>query len=431
MGMPRGAGSGLSPRVISCAVAALALIAWLAAAPRAEAATLPSGFHEATVFSGLVNPTAVRFAPDGRVFVAEKSGLIKVFDGPTDSTPTVFADLRTEVHNFWDRGLLGMALAPDFPITPHVYVLYTYDKDPFSDAFPRWGDPGATDDPCDSPPGPTTDGCVVSGRLSRLTAAGSEVDGPEEVLIENWCQQYPSHSVGSLAFGADGKLYVTAGEGASFTFADYGQEGDPVNPCDDPLAGRGGTMTAPTAEGGALRSQDVRTSADPLDLGGTVLRLDPDGSPAPGNPLASSARVNEQRVIAAGLRNPFRFAIRPGTNDLWIGDVGWITHEEIDRLRAGPGVEGRNFGWPCYEGPDVLSEYDSLDATLCEDLYSATSGGGERSDLVDGAATGPLFSYRHFEPVGDESCPTGTSSITGLAFAEGSAYPTEYDGALF
>ena len=76
---------------------------------------------------GLTQPTAVQFASDGRVFVAEKSGLIKVFDSLTDTTPTIFADLRTTTHNFWDRGLLGLALHPNFPATPYVYVLYTLD----------------------------------------------------------------------------------------------------------------------------------------------------------------------------------------------------------------------------------------------------------------------------------------------------------------
>ena len=117
---------------------------------------------------------------------------------------------------------------------------------------------------------------MVSGRLSRLTAAGNQMTGAEQVLIEDWCQQYPSHSVGDLAFGADGALYVTAGDGASFNFADYGQDGSPLNPCGDPPGGVGGTQTPPTAEGGALRSQDLRTTADPTSLDGSVLRLDPD-----------------------------------------------------------------------------------------------------------------------------------------------------------
>ena len=75
------------------------------------------------MFSGLSNPTALRFSPDGRIFVAEKNGRIKVFDNLADTTPTLFADLSTNVYNFWDRGLLGLELAPDFPTDPYVYVL--------------------------------------------------------------------------------------------------------------------------------------------------------------------------------------------------------------------------------------------------------------------------------------------------------------------
>src|SRR4029450_4287498 len=83
---------------------------------------------------------------------------------------------------------------------------------------------------------------------------------------EDWCQQYPSHSIGDLAFGPDGALYASAGDGASFNFADYGQDGNPLNPCGDPPAGVGGVQTPPSAEGGSLRSQDLRTSRDPIGL---------------------------------------------------------------------------------------------------------------------------------------------------------------------
>ena len=80
---------------------------------------------------------------------------------------------------------------------------------------------------------------MVSGRLSRLQASGNAMTGPEQVLIEDWCQQYPSHAGGGLEFGADGALYVSGGDGASFNFADYGQDGNPVNPCGDPPGGVG------------------------------------------------------------------------------------------------------------------------------------------------------------------------------------------------
>ena len=113
--------------------------------------------------------------------------------------------------------------------------------------------------------------------------------------------------------------FSSAGDGASFNFVDYGQDGSPVNPCGDP---GGSSPTPPTAEGGALRSQDVRTTADPTGLAGSIVRVDPDtGMGLPDNPLFSSGDPNARRIIAYGLRNPFRFAIRPGTRELYVGDV--------------------------------------------------------------------------------------------------------------
>ena len=394
------------------------------AAPPADAA-VPDGFADQTVFSGLDNPTVVRFSPDGRVFVAEKSGLVKVFDGLADASPEVFADLRTQVHNFWDRGLLGLALHPQFPTDPRVYVLYTHDALPDGSA-PRWGLPGQTVDTCPSPPGATADGCVVTGRLSMLRAVPGQntSDGSETVLIRDWCQQYPSHSVGTVAFGPDGMLYASAGDGASFNFVDYGQDGDPVNPCGDPPGGVGGTMTSPNAQGGALRSQDALTMPtnpgdDPLTLDGSIIRIDPDtGAGLPDNPLAgTSSDPNASRLIANGLRNPFRFAFRPGTSELWSGDVGWNTYEEINRLTVG-GATVRNFGWPCYEGAGQQSGYSGL--TLCQDLYQS------------GSHTPPLYAYHHNDSiVADNPCPTGGSSQAGVAFYAGGTYPSPYEGAMF
>jgi glucose/arabinose dehydrogenase/PKD repeat protein len=409
-------------RALLVAIAATAVVV-LTAPGSASAATLPPGFSEQPVFSGLTNPTAVRFASDGRVFVAEKSGLVKVFQSLSDTSPDIFADLRTQVHNFWDRGLLGLALHPNFPNEPYVYVLYTHDA-AIGGTAPRWGAPGVTSDPCPTPPGPTADGCVVSGRLSRLTASGNSMVGSEQVLIEDWCQQYPSHSIGSLDFGADGALYVSGGDGASFNFTDWGQDGNPVNPCGDPPGGAGAPLTPPTAEGGALRSQDLRTSGDPASLDGAVLRVDPNtGAALPNNPLAGSPDPNVRRIIAYGLRNPFRFTHRPGTSEVWLGDVGWGDWEEINRVVSPTDAVVDNFGWPCYEGPGRQPGYDSANLTLCENLYGQA-----------GAVTGPFYRYHHNDRVvPNEVCPPGGSSVAGLAFQfySGGPYPPEYDGALF
>ena len=389
----------------------------------AEAAGLPSGFVEEVVARNLVNPTTFEFARDGRLFVAEKRGTVKVFSSLTDTSPRTVVNLSSSVQDWWDRGLLGMALHPDFPATPHLYVLYTYDYNPNSKthAVPSsWGDG------CPTPPGPTADGCVVMGRLSRLVLDG-DLATTEQVLIEDWCQQYPSHSIGQLAFGDDGALYASAGDGASFNFADYGQRGIPLNPCGDPPGGVGGTMTPPTAEGGALRSQDLRTPGDPVTLDGAVIRIDPaTGAGLPDNPLASSSDANARRIVAYGLRNPFRFAVRPGTNELWIGDVGWSTWEEINRVvdpKSGP----VNFGWPCYEGPNKQSSYAGLNLNICDDLYKEVS-------TNPSAHTQPYFAYRHGQRVGDEACSTNSgSSVSGIAFEfyDGGTYPDEYRNALF
>jgi glucose/arabinose dehydrogenase/PKD repeat protein len=390
----------------------------------AASASLPPGFQEEIVFSGLTQPTAVRFSSDGRVFVAEKSGLIKVFDNLTDTTPTVFADLRTQVHNFWDRGLLGLALPPNFPTNPWVYVLYTFDA-AIGGTAPRWGSVGGTSDGCPTPPGATADGCVVAGRLSRLQASGNVAIGSEQVLIEGWCQQYPSHSIGSMAFGADGALYVSGGDGASFNFVDYGQDGAPVNPCGDPPGGVGGSMSPPTAEGGALRSQDLRTMADPAGLNGAILRVDPaTGDGLPNNPMASSTDANARRIVGYGLRNPFRITTRPGTNEVWMGDVGWGDWEEINRLVSPTGAPVDNFGWPCYEGDGRQGGYDAANLSICENLYAEGTG----------AVVAPYFRYHHNDLVlPNDVCPKGGSSVAGtsFAFSSGGSYPAEYRGALF
>ncbi|MDQ3687534.1 MAG: PQQ-dependent sugar dehydrogenase, partial [Acidobacteriota bacterium] len=350
--------------------------------------------------------------------------MIKIFDDLADATPTIFADLRTNVHNFWDRGLLGLALHPDFPNVPYVYVLYTHDA-AIGGVAPRWGTTGGTSDPCPNPPGATGNGCVVSGRLSRLRAAGNVMTGVEEVLIEDWGQQYPSHSIGSLAFGADGKLYVSGGDGASFNQVDYGQFGEPVNPLGDPPAGVGGAQTPPTAEGGALRSQDLRSVGDPVTLDGTILRVDPEtGAAPPDNPLSNNSDPNGRRVIAYGLRNPFRITVRPGTNEVWAGDVGWGGFEEINRIINPVDAVVENFGWPCYEGAGRQSGYDGANLNVCENLYGETN-----------AVTAPFFAYSHGQPVVSGGTDSGGSSISGLSFYnsgnDGADYPAQYDGALF
>ena len=403
------------------AATVLASTLFIAASATGATSYKQPSFHEAVAFSGLVNPTAVRFLPDGSVVVIEKSGLIKKFDTLTSTTPSVVADLRTKVHNFWDRGLIGLEVDPNFTTNHYIYVLYSYDA-MIGGIAPKWGPGDGTSDPCPTPPGATTDGCVISSHVSRLTATGLDWTASEQVLIEDWCQQFPSHTADALAFGADGMLYVSHGEGANFFNQDWGQFGGtsgsppptPKNPCGDPPVPVGGSQTPPTAEGGSLRAQSPRrTAGEPRVLNGSVLRVDPaTGNGVPGNPLFGSSDANERRIIGYGLRNPFRTIVKPGTNEVWIADVGSATWEEIDRI---PDLTtARNFGWPCFEGPDA----NFTGFNICPPQAQTIS---------------PFFVYNHgASVVAGDGCLVGSSAIAGMAFYAGvSNYPSNYNNALF
>jgi glucose/arabinose dehydrogenase len=386
------------------------------------AASVPAGFADTRVITSLTNPTAVTFAPDGHIVVAQKNGLIYNYSSLNDTSPIQVADLRTQVDDYWDRGLLGLVVPPNYPTDNHLYVLYAYDA-PIGGTAPTWNDV------CPNPPGATTDGCVISGRLSRLTLSATGVSTGEQVLINDWCQQFPSHSIGALAFGSDGYLYVSGGEGANFNAVDYGQfgatnPGDKANPCADPPGTAGTALTSPTAEGGSLRSQSVRRTDGPASLDGAVLRLDPaTGLAAPGNPYAGSSDRNKARVLAYGFRNPFRFTTRPGTPELWVGDVGAGTWEEIDKIDTSS-TTAQNFGWPCYEGDNQQGGFQSAGLNQCTSLYNNP-----------GADTKPYYAYNHASSVvSTDGCTTSAgSSITGVAFypASGGSYPASYNGALF
>lgn len=406
-------------RVVCIGVAAALACCALPAAATAEPA-LPEGFQDTVAIGGLEQPTNFRFAADDRVFVAEKPGRILVFDDLEDTKPEVFADLRTYVYDSGDRGLLGLALDPKFTEgRPYVYALYTYDHilgDP--DPPPKWGAKDTTGDPCPDLNG--GDACLVSGRLVRLTAAGdhaTELGGEpvQDVLVEGWCQQFSSHSVGDLRFGPEGALYASGGDGASFSSADYGQLGTTPNPCGDPPSPAGTALSPPDAEGGSLRAQN------PGSLNGKIIRIDPDsGAGWPGNPLGGGG--NAGRVVAAGFRNPFRFTFDPQTGELYTGNVGSSEIEEIDRFPAPP-TALYNSGWPCYEGPERQFQFRVLGLKACEQLY----------EKEPGSTAQPFFYYSHGQAVvPDDECPIDFgSALGGISFYEGEEFPAAYKGALF
>ena len=391
---------------------------------------VPSGFQDRDAIPGLSEPTGVAFAPDGTAFVALKSGEIKSFDydaGTREFEPfsrhTIFADLRTNVDNYWDRGLTGITIDPQFGTAGHnyVYVNYTYNRDPRDNppVVPKWNSGQGSYDGClnaaamPDPPKAAVAGCVVSTRVSRIPAVkqakGWVASGPEQPLLETGCMQFPSHASGDVRFGPDGYLYASTGDGASFDTQDYGQAG---NPCGDP-----------NNEGGSLRAQDYRTNTDPLGLDGTVWRIDPATGKAP-----NGSTSNADRLVLFGQRNPWRLTFRPGTSELWSADVGGSAWEEVNRTDMSTWSSPRNLGWPCYEGKvgGAIRQpsWDALDKQICENLY--TEGAG--------AIQAPAFAYQTRGPAltSGEHCESTTSSVSGVVFAPTTGnYPATYQGSLF
>ena len=255
--------------------------------------------------------------------MAEKPGVIKVFDGLDDTTPTSSSTCGRRSTTTGTGGCSGLALDPDFPAKPYVYALYTYDAP--SAAPPR---PGTTT--CPTRRARPRTGAWSARRLSRLTAQGDQAVGAEQVLIEDWCQQCPTHSIGDLALRPRRRpVRERRRRRRASTSWTTARSGSPRTRAATRRRGVGGTQTPPTTEGGALRSQDLRTTGDPTTPGrhASCAWTRPPARPCPSTRSAGSTDPNARRIIAYGLRNPFRFAIRPGTSTrsgsaTWAGTPG-------------------------------------------------------------------------------------------------------------
>jgi glucose/arabinose dehydrogenase len=306
-------------RVIAVALLATTLVGAIGPGAADAAPTLPVGFVQDVVASGLTYPTAMTHLPDGRILVLEKDGKIRVIkNGALLATP--FADLTAKVNNYWDRGLTAIAVDPSFATNGYLYLYYTYDST---------GGDGS---------GPLTN------RLVRITASGDVMlPGSETVILGSIAtagcstttpscmpQDFYGHAPDSLRFAPDGTLFLSTGDASSWDIVDDR----------------------------ALRSQDID------QYPGKILRITTDGKGLATNPFWNGdPDAIRSKVWSYGLRNPFRMNLRPGTSTPYVGDVGWADYEEIDIA-----TPGANFGWPCYEGNVQQTGYKSK--PLCQALYA-------------------------------------------------------------
>jgi glucose/arabinose dehydrogenase len=383
----------------------LLLLLALPAIARAQI-SLPSGFVADDVAPGVTfdTPTSIAFMPDGRMLVTEKRGRVwTVKDGVRYPTP--LWSRENEVLNEDDRGLLCVTVDPNYATNRYIYLLYTVDPDSNGvdtndDAF---------------------------GRLARyqVSAADSNVliaSSRTILLGVNWrngpASGSPSHTIGSLRWGEDGSLFVSAGDGAQFTTTPDGGGFDPNM--------FGPTKTDPYEDIGAFRAQYIGS------LAGKILRINPaTGHGYASNPYADGNLASvRSRVWAYGLRNPFRFTFRPGTGvadtslgnpgTLYIGEVGWSTWEEMD-IATQP---GRNFGWPCYEGFHSNTAYQSL---------TPSHNGCSSTGTADNPApfTLPVADWNHNNPLlSSPSGIQGNASVGGVFYTR-NHYPTTYHNQYF
>lgn len=337
----------------------------------AASSALPIGFQVRTLVQGLDQPTAVAWVPDGRMFVAEKQGILRVVGADGRLSPTPVLDFRAGVNSFADRGFLGLAADSNFAANGFLYLLYTVELDP---SHPDGSAP------------------MVS-RLIRITIdASNRIIGPEKVLLgkyvagpcppaSNTLDCLPSdsntHSIGTIRVAPNGTLWVGSGDGASAAVVD-----------DD-----------------AFRAYDEQS------LAGKILHIDRSGRGLPKHAFCpSDANLTHvcTKLYARGFRNPFRFNIRPDTGPV-VGDVGWNTREEVD-LVAGAGLD---FGWPCYEGLMHTPGYS--DDARCAAEYA--------KEGTAGADVYPVYDYTHADAGG------GAAVIGGLQY-RGSTYPASYAGTV-
>lgn len=281
--------------------------------------TLPAGFTETTFSSGLSSPTNMEFAPDGRLFVLEQAGNVKV----VRSDGTTATALHLTVDSSGERGLLGMAFDPSYRVNHFVYLYYT--------------NPNA---------GGTATG--THNQISRFTLDDTDPQNPtfadETPLLDlNNLSSATNHNGGSIHFGADGMLYVGVGENA--------------NPANAQTLGNllGKLLRVNVAGYAGVRDDTVVGHLIPAD-----------------NPFVGKGATGINQLIdALGLRNPYTFDVQPGTGQIFINDVGQNTWEEIDRA-----VAGANYGWPNSEGFKKPTDAATAIGTYTDPLLAYSHSGG-------------------------------------------------------
>jgi len=309
------------------------------------AAAVPAGFAD-TVVARIATPTGMAWTPDGRMLVTQDGGQLRVVrNGQLQANPAI--DLTGRICPEGERGLLSVAVDPNFARNQFVYLFWTHDASNYCGV--------------DGPNAP-------ENRVTRHVLRSDDTLAPasEKVLVDHMSAQRRNHNGGDLHFGANKLLYVSVGDGGCVI--------------DD-----------------ATRCGALNTNSRRLDIPhGKILRVTRAGQVPSTNPYVDAPGARRctlpagvetgsgpcTETFASGLRNPFRFAQDPDSNRFFVNDVGQSDWEEIDRLRS-----GADYGWNRREGPCVTGSTTNCGASAYDDPVHAYS----HAETGCGSVTGGAF----------------------------------------
>ncbi len=366
-------GAGLGRRRPAGILIAIGCMTALALAAAPTAAAIQKGrvvVRLEPVAAGLVAPVHLDHAGDGsgRLFIVDQIGTIRIVkNGNLLTTP--FLDVRGLLPplspGFDERGLLGLAFHPNYSSNGRFFIRYS---------APRAGDPS---EPCFG----TSRGCHEEILAEFSVSSNPDVANPVGTILFRIDEPQFNHDAGGVAFGPDGFLYFTLGDGGG---------------------AHDGLADTPPSHGPIGNGQNINTAL------GAILRIDVDGPPQPPRPYAIPSdnpfvgRDGVDEIYAYGMRNPFRFAFDDGPGGdgrLFLADVGQNLFEEIDIV-----VRGGNYGWVIKEG---FSCFDPLNP---------------RNPPATCASTGPLGEPL-LDPIVDYAQADGGIAVIGGYVYRGARSP--------
>jgi glucose/arabinose dehydrogenase len=323
------------------------------------------------VASGLNDPVNLAFPPDGsgRIFVVERQGPIRIVeaDGTVRKEPFLDLSKQVAVQGSQEQGALGLAFHPDYAKNGRFFVDYN---------------------------SVTANNDVFVTEFHVLPDDANRADPESERVVLRIAKPFNTHSGGTIRFDAEGQLFIAVGDG--------GEYGDPFDNAQNRFSLLGKMLRIDVDGGGpgqpyGIPADNPFAGSDRYDNPFPGSLLNPNGKPGRGGKPLGQVRAPDRKfqspvspeIWALGLRHPWSFTFDPKTGDVYIGDVGAYTWEEIDFWPAGTAA-GQNYGWDWLEGSHCFPE----ELTACPRQQVGVLPVAEYPHGTDGCAIIALGVYR-------------------------------------